>query len=354
MKKSLVALACGIASAAAAAQSSVTLYGVVDANIEYSNHNLATGPNGQNKVALSSGGLSPSRWGVRGTEDLGGGKQAIFALESGFSADNGTSTQGGRLFGRQAWVGLSAGKQRLTLGRQYSSLFLTMANYSPTAYATLYEPVLGIAGSFLREDNMVKYHVDLGPLSAEAHWSFGEQVGAFQGSAAYGAGADYRAGPFGVAVAYDSVNSAKTAGNYTRDQRAAVGLRYQIAPGLLAQAAYRYNNSGIPAVNTAARDDMWWFALNYDATSALLLTGAFYYDNVKRLYTATGQTNPRNPWQVTLIADYSLSKRTDVYISSAYTKNAALNFENLNGAAAAYQLAPNERNEFGVAVGMRH
>ncbi|RDK09500.1 porin [Cupriavidus lacunae] len=355
MKRSLVGLACAIASATAAAQTSgITLYGVADANIEYTNNNNGSGPDGHSKVALNSGGLSPSRWGLRGTEDLGGGKRAIFALESGFSLDTGVSTQGGRLFGRQAWVGLAAGGQQLTLGRQYTSLFLTMANYSPTAYATTYEPVTGIAGLNLREDNMVKYHVDLGPLTAEMHWAFGEQPGSFQGSAAYGGGLDYRLAQFGIAAAYDSVNSATTAGNYTRTQKAALGLRYQIAPALLAQAGYRYNNNGTRATNTSSRDDLWWFALNYQATGALQLTGAFYYDNVKSLYTATSQTNPANPWQVTLIADYSLSKRTDVYLASAYTKNASLNFESLNGALAAYQIAPNEHNQFGVAAGVRH
>ncbi|UIF89865.1 porin [Cupriavidus sp. UYPR2.512] len=354
MKRTLVGLACAIASASAAAQTSgVTLYGVADANIEYTNNNPGSGPDGHSKVGLGSGGLSPSRWGLRGTEDLGGGKQAIFALESGFSLDTGVSTQGGRLFGRQAWVGLRSGTQQVTLGRQYTSLFLMMANYSPTAYATTYEPVVGIAGANLREDNMVKYHVDLGPLTAEAHWSFGEQPGTVAGSSAFGGGFDYRVGPFGVAGAYDSLNSAKTA-DYTRTQKAALGLRYQITPGLLAQAAYRYNNNGTRATNTSARDDLWWFALNYQATGALQLTGAFYYDNVKAQYTATGKTNPNNPWQVTFIADYSLSKRTDVYVSTAYTKNASLNFESLNGAAAAYQIAPNEKNQFGVAMGVRH
>lgn len=78
MKTRLFGLACALASAAAAAQTSgVTLYGVVDANVEYTNHNLGSGSSGQSRVALNSGGLSPSRWGLRGTEDLGGGKRAI-------------------------------------------------------------------------------------------------------------------------------------------------------------------------------------------------------------------------------------------------------------------------------------
>ncbi|MFJ1255431.1 porin [Cupriavidus sp. CuC1] len=354
MKKTITGLALLAATVTASAANSVTVYGVADANVEYSNHNFSAGRDGGSKFALSSGGLSSSRWGLRGVEDLGGGQRAIFALESGFSLDNGVATQGGRLFGRQAWVGIGSGQHQLTFGRQYTSLFLTMANYSPTAYATSYEPVPTIAGLFLREDNVIKYHGDFGPLSAEMHWSFGEQPGTFQGAAGFGGGLDYRAGPFGVAVAYDDVNSAKTAGEYSRAQKAAVGLRYQIGKNWLAQAAYRYGKNDAPLAGTVGRDDLWWLGIHYQATSALDIITAVYYDNIRVLRTGGGTTNPSNPWQVSLIADYALSKRTDLYLTAAYTKNSALNFDSYNGVAAVYQLAPNASSQLGGAVGMRH
>ncbi|PMY01052.1 porin, partial [Pseudomonas sp. GW460-13] len=86
---------------------------------------------------MSSGGLSGSRWGLRGVEDLGSGLKALFVLESGFGLDDGKSQQGGRLFGRQAYVGLESDQVgRVTFGRQYTSLFDMMANFSPTGYAT--------------------------------------------------------------------------------------------------------------------------------------------------------------------------------------------------------------------------
>ena len=110
MKKSLLALASlSLFSGVATAQSSVILYGVVDLPIEYNNH-LAPGfnqPGGGSRVGLQTGGgLSGSRWGLRGTEDLGGGTKALFVLESGFGVDDGRSQQGGRLFGRPAYVGM--------------------------------------------------------------------------------------------------------------------------------------------------------------------------------------------------------------------------------------------------------
>ncbi|CAH0447293.1 hypothetical protein LMG10661_03359 [Ralstonia syzygii subsp. syzygii] len=105
-----------LASGAAGAQS-VTLYGLVDTGIEYVSHANSSG-NGLVRMPSITGTL-PSRWGLRGAEDLGGGIQAVFTLESGFNTDTGTSGQGGRLFGRQAWVGLAGGYGTLTLGRQY-------------------------------------------------------------------------------------------------------------------------------------------------------------------------------------------------------------------------------------------
>src|SRR6516225_900911 len=117
MKMKLFAAAvAALAAGGAYAQSSVTLYGVVDAGVEYSNH-AQTSSSSHDVVRLNSGGMSGSRWGLRGVEDLGGGLKGIFVLESGFNIDTGTSGQGGRLFGRQAFVGMQSQYGQLTLGR---------------------------------------------------------------------------------------------------------------------------------------------------------------------------------------------------------------------------------------------
>jgi len=98
-----VAVSAALAASAAHAQSSVTLYGLVDAGITYTNN-----VGGSGRVALVSGNISGSRFGLRGSEDLGGGLKTIFVLENGFNVNNGTLGQGGRMFGRQAYVGLSS------------------------------------------------------------------------------------------------------------------------------------------------------------------------------------------------------------------------------------------------------
>lgn len=122
MKKSLLAAALivGFAGAAQAQSTSVTLYGVVDGGIGYTQFKDGNGNKGTSTGFLD-GGQSSNRWGLRGSEDLGGGLSAIFTLESGFSLGSGQQSQGGRLFGREAFVGLKSSEWgQLTFGRQGS------------------------------------------------------------------------------------------------------------------------------------------------------------------------------------------------------------------------------------------
>jgi general bacterial porin, GBP family len=131
MKKSLLALAVlGAFAGSALAQSSVTLYGVADANLQLQRAEIgtaATGYSTQSLTSVASGGLNGSRFGLRGTEDLGGGLKATFVLENGYNIDTGTTAQSGtnagaRLFGRQAWVGFGGGFGDIRLGRQYTPI----------------------------------------------------------------------------------------------------------------------------------------------------------------------------------------------------------------------------------------
>ena len=163
------------------AQTSVTLYGTIDTSLTYVNH--ADGS--KNLWALgnsSDGNLSGSRWGLKGAEDLGGGLKAIFQLESGFNPSTGSSAQGGRLFGRQAYVGLTAEQYgSLTLGRQYDPLIdlvqgITEDNYFGSVFATPGD-VDNYDNSF-RVNNAVKYTTPVwNGLQAAAMYSFGGIAG---------------------------------------------------------------------------------------------------------------------------------------------------------------------------------
>ena len=391
MKKSLLALAVlGTFAGVAQAQSSVTLYGVVDANVEYVNHEqnvtaagVAIPGSSGSRLAMQAGGLSSNRWGLRGVEDIGGGLKGLFVLESGFGMDTGTLQQGGRLFGRQAFVGLQGNWGKITLGRQYTTIFDMMANFSPSGYATQWEPVVGLLGANFREDNMIKYGATFGPLTVEAHWSFGERTGSNTANSAYGAGANYFAGPFGLGVAYDEVKVLTAAealglsgGNeYARDKRAAIAASYTTGP-VKVMAGFRYGNTEAPSSGAAAaltphRDDLYWLGVNYQATPALGLTLSYYYDNIKEATIGGATINPRNPQQWNFIADYNFSKRTDVYLTAAYSRNGSLNWDSIGyvtnpatgaqtsvgylpAASQTYFITPNSDNQVGVAVGVRH
>ncbi|MBE0632166.1 MAG: porin, partial [Burkholderia vietnamiensis] len=123
MKKHVILTAALAACAAPVfAQNSVTLYGLIDEGFNYTN-NVNVNGLGKTNYQLASGYAQGSRWGLKGSEDLGGGLKAIFTLENGFDVNNGRLGQGGRMFGRQAFVGLSESRfGTLSFGRQYDSV----------------------------------------------------------------------------------------------------------------------------------------------------------------------------------------------------------------------------------------
>jgi predicted porin len=124
MKKTLVAIA-ALAAVSSFAQSSVTLYGIADVwlgSLKTNSQAATGGPiTAVSQTKIDSGGQSGSRWGMRGTEDLGGGLKGNFVIESGINLDVGSSAQGGLPYGRQAYVGLGGGFGEVRFGRQYSA-----------------------------------------------------------------------------------------------------------------------------------------------------------------------------------------------------------------------------------------
>lgn len=388
MKKSLFTLAAlGAFANVAQAQSSITLYGVVDAPIELVTNmaggppsvNVATGvitrQAGGNRFALTpSGGLSNSRWGLLGVEDLGGGLQAVFTLENGFGLTNGSLQQGGRMFGRQAFVGLKSNTfGKLTFGRQYTSMLDVFANFGPLNFSTMYEPVAAQVGFNYRQDNVIKYTGVFGGLTTEAHWSFGTGVtsadlvplagggagqtpGHFRDNTAYGAGLAYAVGPFAAAIAYDQWNPAVTVGNPGEIRKAGVAVSYTIGSAKV-MAGYRWGQDKDAFSHTLVRDDYYWVGANYFATPDFKLSLGYYYDNLKMLRTSSTapSTNPANPWQISFAMDYLLSKRTDIYLTVGYAKNSALDFDTAaNSYADAYYPAQGTNNQLGTAIGLRH
>src|SRR5471032_3047370 len=163
MKKNACSLAAMAVFAAAAggaqAQSNVSFYGLLDVGID----NISNAsPSKSNLSRVTSGGMNTSRWGFRGSEDLGGGLKAVFNLEGGILMD--TGAQDGVLFKRQATVGLEGAFGRVVIGRSFTSVYDTVIAYDPMGFAPYYSwatsgPATGPSkyGFTTQYDNIIKY-----------------------------------------------------------------------------------------------------------------------------------------------------------------------------------------------------
>ncbi len=230
MKKTLLAVAAsGALVSAAHAQSSVTLYGIIDAGIAY-NNNVGKG----HLFQAASGAINGTRFGMRGAEDLGGGLKAIFVLEGGFNVQNGKSAQDSRLFGRQSYVGLASGDYgSVTLGRQYDSVVDYLGPLSATGswggtwFAHPFDN--DNLNNAFRLNNSVKYTSPvLAGFQAGAVYAFSNSTN-FATNRAYSFGANYNFGALKAAAAYMQLNGTQggtsnaTAGTLDQAESSAVG-----------------------------------------------------------------------------------------------------------------------------------
>lgn len=353
-KKYYVAALMTMAAPFASAQTTVTLYGVADIGVEFLNHANA---NGNTLTRMNSGNVSGSRWGLRGAEDLGGGTKAIFAIESGFDLDTGVMSQGGRLFGRQAFVGLSNQWGQLTLGRQQNTLYDLLINYEPMVLAARYS-ALGLDSTLVgRYDNTTKYTGKFGPVTATGFYSFargtsvtaagvttfaGETPGDAKSDRAFGGGLEYATGKFGVTAIYDQQQGTRGITGQNSDQadrRIATAANFSFGNSTIL-AGYRWFNGDIGG---ARRNDLYWLGYRYQATPALTLTGAGYYFNNKR--------NGEDPWQLVASANYAFSKRTDAFLTVGYVHNKDNSNLGLNGFGST--ITPGD-SQTGVSLSIRH
>lgn len=234
MKKTLVAAAALAFVGAASAQSSVTLYGKIDWEVVSKTTRAATtGVRTNPGIKVDSAGLSGSRWGMKGSEDLGGGMSAIFDLQGGFSVDDGITAQTGagaswqgtagvagnaRIFGRQAYAGLKGGFGQITAGRQYAAYDNAFGQIDAQGYTS--NSAMGTvfcagghcdAGGPGRVDNQLTYFTPaMGGFSAQVSWAPGENAVAGGAGAGkyFGIGLGYANGPLNVQFATESLKPA--------------------------------------------------------------------------------------------------------------------------------------------------
>src|SRR5450830_1601040 len=211
MKKSLIALAVLAASGAAMAQSSVTLYGVADVGFAHEN-------NGNTSVSrMDSGNLNGSRWGLKGSEDLGGGLKAIFTLEAGFSLDTGAQADAARMFNRQSFVGVSSGFGTVKLGRQMNPVYATASTWDSFGDALAGDSSHLFSYNGSRTDNMVSYNYAAGGFYGELQYGLGEIPGnnSITSDNSHGRTAamfvGYKAGPFDVVLTHQNIHNGTVA-----------------------------------------------------------------------------------------------------------------------------------------------
>lgn len=342
----VAALATFMSASSAYADSSVTLYGVLDEGIDYTNNSA-----GHSLWHMQDGtydGVYGSRWGLKGTEDLGGGLSAIFKLESGFSIENGQMRQGGRMFGRQAYVGLSDNRLgTVTLGRQYDSVVDYLQPV--TAPGQLGGPIVH-AGDIdntdnsFRVDNSIKYaSPKLGGLTFGGLYSFTNTNAPGRGTTGlWSLGANYSIGGLNVAAAYLYVKNPAlllTDGNYVPNTTGAaigatgpfsyvgnasnqqvygVGATYELGSAML---GLDYTNTKFDNANgttNSVKFDNYEAWAKYNFTPAWYVGAAYSYTHGNIGYSGAVPIYH----QVGLTTSYSLSKRTTVYAMAVWQKAA--------------------------------
>jgi general bacterial porin, GBP family len=375
---------------------SVTLYGIMDVAVGVVEHSANGSPlfpstvNPVSKVSTKfnnpvwgefNGGISDSRWGIRGNENLGGGLNAFFGLESGFNVPSGNinnaagsiaggnntvaaaSTLNGQLFNRGAFVGLRQDQfGSLAFGRTTTLGYDTIVNYDPLFAAQLFSP-LGFSGSYSaggitegsRTDNNLKYTNHIGPVNFGASYSFGGVAGKFGDGSTIGANLGYEANNFGIQATYysarDAIHSAALVGanavgsnevgsnvgplTLNNDEDFMIAAKYSFGPATF-KAGYEHFELKAPTDPAAAGTTVNYFGFTGTLTntvnatrSNLYFAGGDYritptFDVAAGFYdTQTMQSTGvagGNQLQYSLLADYNLSRRTDVYAGYMFSK----------------------------------
>ncbi|MDD2811675.1 porin [Rhodoferax sp.] len=305
MKKSLVALAVLAASGASFAQSAVTVYGVVDAWVgSVKNDNGATSTS---VTQLGDGGVSPSRWGLKGSEDLGGGLKANFNLEQGFSLDTGAAGNAALAFSRQSWVGFSGGFGEVRLGRM-TTAFDDVGGSADAVFDSALSPAnngVFISGGYTgRPNNGIFYQApSMGGFSGAVSYSLAEDANGVPAGAlsVTSLNLTYGNGPLALQLGYqvDNVNNQVNDTAYTR-----LGGSYNLGVATIMASYGKVTN----VANVSGADVAeWQFGLDYSVSSNLTVSASYARSNDN----VTAGDFKRDG--LGFGASYSLSKRTSVY-----------------------------------------
>lgn len=372
---SAAALLGGMAASAASAQN-VTVYGLIDASVAHTTNVNAAGDSVTKMPSLT--GSLPSRIGFRGVEDLGGGLQAVFTLENGFAPDSGTMGQGGRLFGRQASVGLKGSWGTLTLGRQINMTFIATQksdvlgpNLFSISSIDLYLPNA-------RSDNSVGYLGQFGGFTAGATWSFGRDASSAGGPSATNCGGEfavdskacrqvtallgYEQKRYGATASFDKLYGGPGAAggltsSGTSDRRvtlngwAMVG-ETKIGGGVIARrteaaatgtgAGGTGGGAGAALATVVGESDLYYLGASHPVQPQLILDAQLAYRNAKN--------SDADVKMAVVRLMYFLSKRTAGYVGIGTMKNDGASAVALDAGGAVGA----GKTQNGVMLGLRH
>jgi predicted porin len=294
---------------------------------------------------MQSGYVQGSRFGLKGSEDLGSGLQALFTLENGFDVNSGRLGQANRMFGRQAFIGgQSATFGTLTFGRQYDSVVDYLAPLTANgnwAGLLLAHPLDNDnTDDSFRVNNAVKFASNAyNGFSFGGLYGFSNQAGGFANNRAWSIGTQYVSGSVNVAASYMQIDNprANNSGSLATDDTTFVaerqrvwgaGINYVAGNGTLG-FVYTHTDldkpTGAPAyvgsfavIPDTLKFDNFELNAKYQFTPTFY-AGAMYTYTEAKFNAPTGTSTPK--WnQFGLMADYSLSKRTDVYVQGVYQK----------------------------------
>ncbi len=339
--------------------SAVTLYGLVDQGVEFVNN---VGTKTTSNSVREGAGTATSFFGVRGREDLGNRLYAIFDLQAGYAPNTGSSLQGGRLFGRQSYVGLQGRYGRLTFGRQYTMRFYAAHEANP--FGTGAQGLTTLDNGFAnpRADNAVSYMLQMGGFVAGANYSFGRDSVAGTTSVASNCPGEttpstecrewstllkYDAKNWGVATSYERNygGTSATWGGLTspklRDSRLVTGGYFRINRFRAGLGWIRRDDEGI----STPKSNLFWLTGTYLVTPFVSVDGMLAelkYDH-----------SPNKALVEVLRTQYFLSKRTALYLTAEHIKNGG------SLALAATTLAPAPAvkpgaSQISVIAGIRH
>jgi predicted porin len=372
MKKSLIALA-ALASVAtvAQAQSSVTVYGIMDVGIAKStNINSA----GQSVTGMANGGLSTSRIGFRGVEDLGGGLKANFNLEAEILGDVGSQASTPEaLFARQSTVGLEGGFGRVDLGRINSGSYALQAKFDPMGANNIGGIIATGQVGQVRVENSVTFTspsfnglqvaLQTGTRTSTTTATYGEMAGETTGNRNNTASLSYTAGNLELATYI--ADSKDAAGTKLHDNTGAFArYNFGVARVTAGYINVDLKNKAAAASTTAANNTSGAFAngntiettktfvgVNVPVGTNTTITGM-----VEQIQYKRQASTDQEPMIYTLAATYNLSKRTSLYAiySQVNQDNGSAQTNVSTSKFAEFSAAVADKDKSSYAVGIRH